>query len=64
VIAIKDEAKLSNTSERSRKNGEDASASSFLGYEAGLGDVFPEAIDPSSLINLDSNSNSRLGERW
>ena len=59
VIAIKDEAKISNTSERSRKNAEDAAASSFLGYEAGLGAVFPEAVNPSSLINLDSASNSQ-----
>jgi len=59
VIAIKDEAKISNSSERTRKNGEDASASSFLGYESRLGAVFPDSIDPTSLINLDSNSNSQ-----
>ena len=59
VIKIDDGATLSNSTNRSRSAGEDASASSFLGYEASLGSVLPEAIDPTNLIDLDSSSNTQ-----
>jgi flagellar L-ring protein FlgH len=59
IIEIEDEATLSNTTERTRTAGEDAAASSLLGYEASLGQIFPEAIDPTSLIDLESNSNTQ-----
>jgi flagellar L-ring protein precursor FlgH len=59
VIAINDTAQISNTTRRSRTNSENASASSLLGYEAGLGAVLPEAINPTSLIDLGSDSNSQ-----
>ncbi len=59
VIEIEDEATISNATNRRRNNAEDASASSFLGYEASLGQIFPEAIDPTSLVDLDSTSNSQ-----
>jgi flagellar L-ring protein precursor FlgH len=58
VIEIEDEASISNSTERSRSAGEDASASSILGYEASLGSLLPQAIDPTNLIDLDSTSNS------
>ncbi len=59
IIEIEDEAKLSNTTERSRTAAEDASASSLLGYEASLSAVLPTAIDPTNLIDLDSTSNTQ-----
>ncbi len=59
VIAIKDNAKISNTTQRSRTNAENSSASALLGYEAGLGAILPEAVDPTNLIDLDSSSNSQ-----
>jgi flagellar L-ring protein precursor FlgH len=59
VIEIEDDATISNSTNRSRSAGEDASASSILGYEASLGSVLPEAIDPTNLIDLDSTSNSQ-----
>jgi flagellar L-ring protein precursor FlgH len=59
IIQIEDEAKLSNTTQRTRTAGEDAGASSILGYETHLDKVFPEAIDPANLIDLSSNSNSQ-----
>jgi flagellar L-ring protein precursor FlgH len=59
VIAIDDGAQISNTTQRSRTNAENASASSFLGYEASLGAVLPEAIDPTNLVDLDSSTSSQ-----
>ncbi|MHA1599435.1 MAG: flagellar basal body L-ring protein FlgH, partial [Alphaproteobacteria bacterium] len=44
---------------RSRTNAENASASSLLGYEASLGALLPEAVDPTNLVDLDSTSNSQ-----
>ena len=35
-----------------------SSASSFLGYETQLNRVFPNAVDPSSLVDLGSDSSS------
>ncbi|HEX9792188.1 MAG TPA: flagellar basal body L-ring protein FlgH [Kiloniellales bacterium] len=59
VITIDDKAKINNTTKRSRTNSESAAASSFLGYEASLGSILPEAIDPTNLIDLGSDSNSQ-----
>ncbi len=59
IIEIEDEATISNTTQRTRTAGEDASASSLLGYEASLSAILPDAIDPTSLIDLSSNSNTQ-----
>jgi flagellar L-ring protein precursor FlgH len=59
VIEIEDDASISNSTNRSRTAGEDASATSILGYEASLAQVLPSAIDPTSLIDLDSSSNTQ-----
>ena len=59
VIEIEDDASISNSTNRSRTAGEDASAASILGYEASLAQIFPSAIDPTSLIDLDSSSNTQ-----
>ncbi len=58
IIEIEDSATISNATSRSRTAGEDASASSVVGYEDSLGQILPEAVDPTNLIDLDSNSNS------
>ncbi|MCH8139047.1 MAG: flagellar basal body L-ring protein FlgH, partial [Proteobacteria bacterium] len=58
VIEIKDDASISNSTSRSRTAGEDASAASILGYEASLAQFLPSAINPTSLIDLDSSSNT------
>ena len=57
-IEIKDKAQISNTTQRSHIAAEDAAASSFLGYESNLDRFLPEAIDPTSLIDLDSSGSS------
>ncbi len=59
VIEIEDDASISNSTRRSRNADEAASASSLLGYEAQLSNIFPSAIDPTSLIDLDSSSNTQ-----
>jgi len=59
IIDIADDANLSNTTSRSRTNAENAAASSLLGYESELNTILPDAIDPSSLIDLSSDSNSQ-----
>ena len=59
VIEIEDDASISNSTNRSRTAGENASAASILGYEASLAQILPEAIDPTSLIDLDSSSSTQ-----
>jgi len=58
IIEIADNADINNATTRSRLNEESSSASAFLGYEASLGQIFPEAIDPTNLVDLDSDSSS------
>ena len=52
-VVIDDQAKLNNTT---RAAGEDAQATNLLGAETRLGEIFPEAIDPTSLVDLSSDS--------
>lgn len=59
IIDIEDDASISNSSQRSRSAGEDAQASSILGFETQLSSVLPSAVNPGSLIDLDSNSNTQ-----
>jgi len=60
-ISISDEASLENSTERKRTTTETDSASSILGYEASLGRLLPEAVDPTSLVNIDGET-TNLGE--
>ena len=59
VIGIDDKAKFNNTTTRSRTNNEDADATNLLGLESNLGRLLPQAIDPTSLLSLCSNSQSK-----
>ena len=62
VIEINDEATISNESERTRANSEEAALPNFLGLEASaLGSLFPEGFDPQSLVDASSGSTSRGG---
>ena len=58
VIDISDDASITASTNRSRTAGEDSSMTSLLGYEGSLAAVLPEAVNPLSLIDLDSNSSS------
>lgn len=55
-VTIEDEAKLNNTTARSRDADEDAQATSLLGIETRFGEIFPEAIDPTDLVDFGSDS--------
>jgi len=56
IIEISDNAAINNSTKRSRLAGESASASAFLGYEQSIARIFPEAFDPTNLVDLDSDS--------
>lgn len=58
TIAIDDSATISNKTSRTRTNAEDSSATSLLGFEGSLDSILPSAINPASLIDLDSTSKS------
>ncbi len=59
IIDLEDSAKINNTTSRGRTASEDASLNAFLGYEASLNRVLPEAILPGNLIDGDSLSNHK-----
>lgn len=59
-IAIADDAKVNNSTTRTRTNTEKADASNFLGLEAELGKMLPNAVDATKLIGFGS-SNSTAG---
>lgn len=62
TINITDNAQLSNSSGRTRNNTENAGASSFFGLESNLKKIFPNAVDPTSLVDLSSaTSNAGTG---
>lgn len=55
VIEIDDEAKIENTTKRSRTNAEGASASALLGFETKLDEILPQAVDPTDLVDAESS---------
>lgn len=55
-IAITDTAQLANsTSQQRGGDGDSANLGAFLGYEASLANVLPEAVTPDNLINFGSS---------
>ncbi|MBT8473122.1 MAG: flagellar basal body L-ring protein FlgH [Marinicaulis sp.] len=59
VIDINDRARLNNTTERSRANGESAGLPAFGGFEQRLVDLLPDGANASSLVDMSSDSTSR-----
>ena len=57
VIDMDDSAVINNTTDRSRTADETAQATNFLGFESKLHKVFPDAIDPTSLVDAGSTGN-------
>lgn len=59
VINIDDQAELGNTSTRTRGSAEGLGFDHFLGFETELaGGLLPDALDPSNLVQADSQSRS------
>ena len=58
IVNISDKADIDNETDRTRTNTEDAAAGSALGYETQLNQILPEAIAPTSLLDLDSSNRS------
>ncbi|MCB9996505.1 MAG: flagellar basal body L-ring protein FlgH [Rhodospirillales bacterium] len=56
MIEISDKAELDNETERTRNAGEAASAPNLLGYDASLGRILPDVIDPGNLIDFANDS--------
>ncbi len=59
VIDIDDRARLDNTTERRRDNGETAELPAFGGLEQSLVDLLPDGANAAQLVDLSSGSNSR-----
>ena len=59
VIDIDDRARLDNTTERKRDNGESAEIPAFGGLEQKLVDLLPDGANADRLIDLSSGSSSR-----
>lgn len=58
VIEIDDEATLDNRTSRTRSADESAGLDNFLGYEDKLDNIFNGSIEPTDLVNADSDSTS------
>ncbi len=58
-IEIDDKAKVANTSARGRTNTENSGVPNLLGFETQIGGVLPDGADPSKLLSMNSDSNSR-----
>jgi flagellar L-ring protein FlgH len=54
-VVIADQATVSNQTERTRDNEDNFSASHFFGYESKLDKIFPNAVDPNNLVDLNSD---------
>lgn len=55
-IEIDDDATITNETERTRDSAETTGLGALFGYEAGLNRLFPEAIDNTNLVDIDSDS--------
>jgi flagellar L-ring protein precursor FlgH len=54
-VTIADEATLRNETRRTRNNEDNFSASHFFGLESKLDKIFPNAVDPDNLVDLNSD---------
>jgi flagellar L-ring protein precursor FlgH len=59
LISIDDQAEIDNTTSRSRDSSEGLGLDHFFGLEAEpLGEILPDAYDPSDLVTADSTSDT------
>ena len=59
IIGINDKATFNNTTTRSRTNIDDSDLTNLFGLESQLGRVFPQAINPASIVSLGSSNSSK-----
>ncbi|MFN7666675.1 MAG: flagellar basal body L-ring protein FlgH, partial [bacterium] len=59
TVTIDDDAKLDNTSERSRQNSDSLAAPNVLGFESYLGKILPDAVDPTKLVDTSSELSNK-----
>jgi len=57
-IIIDDKASIDNQTTRTRSNSDTANAPNVLGLESQLSRILPDAVDPSSLINMGSTTSN------
>ncbi len=57
-ISIADAAKISNTTQRSRTNSDDANLTNFFGAEGELTKILPSGADPASLVKMGSDTSN------
>lgn len=58
TVNVDDEAKFNNKTTRRRQSGDSAGMPKLLGYEASLGKILPDAVDPANLLDLSSDHSS------
>ncbi len=56
TIAVDDQADIGNETTRTRTTDEDADAIALLGYQGALNAILPEAVDPTSLLDINSTT--------
>jgi flagellar L-ring protein precursor FlgH len=62
TIAVDDEADIENATTRTRTTDEDTDAIALLGYQGALSSLLPEAVNPNSLLDINSaTTNSGTG---
>ena len=58
-VAIADQANVANTTNRTREAAEDADITNLFGLESQFGKVFPETINPASVVSLGNKSSTK-----
>jgi len=58
-VRVTDRAQFDNSTQRSRKNGEDLGVENFLGFEGELGKVLPDGVSAEALVKAQSASSSQ-----
>lgn len=58
VIALDEKAELENESTRSRTNSDTANLDSIYGFESKLKGWFPDAVNPTSLVDMGSSTSN------
>ncbi|MBI4183085.1 MAG: flagellar basal body L-ring protein FlgH [Proteobacteria bacterium] len=59
IVKISDKASLANKTEQTRDNSESLGVPSLLGFESSFGKHLPQAVDPSSLVDMSTDSTTK-----